>query len=94
MSRALDIWNQIKSVTAGSEEQRLAVGRITIVREPSFLLFAALHYTMKEHFDMDEAFQLPLDEKTAILPHRPFALGLRHRRTFVFSFECFTIVGD
>ena len=94
MSRALTIWNQIKTVNAGSEEQRLAVGRITIVREPSPLLFAALHYTMREHFDMDEAFQLLFDDKTRAIPHRPFDLDPIHRRTFVFTFEYFTIVGD
>ncbi len=94
MSRALDIWHQIKSINTGSEEQRLAVGRITIVREPSPLLFAALHYTMRERFDMDEVFQLLVDDKTKALPHRPFDLDSLHRRTFVFTFEYFTIVGD
>lgn len=94
MSRALEIWNRIKSINAGSEEQRLAVGRITIVREPSPLLFAALHYTLREHFDMDEAFQLLVDDKTTALPHRPFDLDPIHRRTFLFTFEYFTIVGD
>ena len=94
MSRALVIWNKIKSTNAGSEEQRLAVGRITIVREPSPLLFAALHYTMREHFDMDEAFQLLIDDKTTAIPHRPFDPDPLHRRTFVFTFEYFTIVGD
>ena len=94
MSRALEIWNQIKSINTGSEEQRPAVGRITIVREPSPLLFAALHYTMKDHFDMDEVFQLLVDDKTRVLSHRPFDLDPLHRRTFVFSFEYFTIVGD
>lgn len=94
MSRALTIWNQIKSINAGLEEQRLAVGRITIVREPSPLLFAALHYTLREHFDMDEAFQLLVDDKTRAIPHRPFDLDPIHRRTFMFTFEYFTIVGD
>ena len=93
-SRALDIWNQIKSINAGSEDQRVAVGRVTIVREPSPLLFAALHYTMRDHFDMDEAFELLIDDKTTVLPHRPFDLDPSHRRTFLFSFEYFTIVGD
>lgn len=94
MSRALDIWNQIKSINTGSEEQRQAVGRITIVREPSPLLFAAVHYTMRQHFDMDELFQLLVDDKTTAIPHRPFDLDPLHRRTFVFTFEYFTIVGD
>ncbi len=94
MSRALRIWDHIKSINAESHEQRLAVGRITIVREPSPLLFAALHYTMRDHFDMDEAFQLLVDDKTTVLPHRPFDLNPIHQRTFVFSFDYFTIVGD
>lgn len=94
MSRTLVIWNKINNNNAGSAEQRLAVGKITIVREPSPLIFAALHYTMKEHFDMDEAFQLLVDDKTTALPHRPFDLDPIHRRTFVFAFQYFTIVGD
>lgn len=94
MSRALEIWHRIRSTNAGSDEQRLAVGRITIIREPSPLLFAALHYTMRDHFDMDEAFQLLVDDKTTALPHRPFDLNPIHQRTFVFAFEYFTIVGD
>ena len=94
MSRALEIWNRIRSTNAGSDEQRLAVGRITIVREPSPLLFAALHYTMRHHFDMDEAFQLLIDEKTTALPHRPFDLNPTHQRTFLFSFDYYTIVGN
>ena len=94
MSRALTIWNKIKTINAGPAEQRLSVGRITIIREPSPLLFAALHYTMREHFDMDEAFQLLIDDKTTALPHRPFDDDPIHRRTLVFTFEYFTIVGD
>ena len=94
MSRALEIWNRIKSINVGSEEQRLAVGRITIVREPSPLLFAALHYTLREHFDVDEEIQLLVGNKTTTLPHRPFDLGPIHQRTFWFAFEYFTIVGD
>lgn len=94
MSRALEIWHRIRSTNAGSDEQRLAVGRITIIREPSPLLFAALHYTMRDHFDMDEAFQLLVDDKTTALPHRPFDLNPIRQRTFVFAFEYFTIVGD
>ena len=49
---------------------------------------------MREHFDMDEAFQLLVDDKTRALPHRPFDADPLHRRTFMFTFEYFTIVGD
>lgn len=65
-SRAKAIWKNISKTNADPERQRLAVGRITIVREPSPMLFAALHYTMNKHFDMDGLFQLLLDEKTRV----------------------------
>ena len=94
ISRSLDIWRNIKSVNADATQQRQAVGRITIVREPSPLLFAALHHTMREHFDVDEMFQLLVDDKTKAVPHRPFSPNPTHRRTFVFSLDYFTIIGD
>ena len=65
-SRAQAIWKDISRINADPERQRLAVGRITIVREPSPMLFAALHYTMNKHFDMDGLFQLLLEEKTRV----------------------------
>lgn len=65
-SRAQAIWNNLKDLNANPERQRLAVGRITIVREPSPLLFAALHHTMGNHFDMDEMFQLLIDQHTRV----------------------------
>lgn len=73
-SRAQAIWNNLKGLNANPEKQRQAVGRITIVREPSPLLFAALHYTMSKHFDVDEMFQMLIDLHTEvrsiqIVPH-------------------------
>ena len=65
-SRAQAIWNNLKEINANPDRQRLAVGRITIVREPSPLLFAALHYTMSKHFDVDEMFQLLVDLHTKV----------------------------
>ena len=44
-SRSLSIWNRISSTNADPRRERPACGRITIVREPSPLLFAAIHYT-------------------------------------------------
>ena len=61
------------------------MGRITIVREPSSLLFAALHYTQKDHFDVDELFELLYKEKTETRPHRPFSPNVLHRKTFVWA---------
>ncbi|KAG7008900.1 hypothetical protein G7Y79_00004g014840 [Physcia stellaris] len=93
-SRATAIWENIRKTNADPERQRLAVGRITIVREPSAILFAALHYTMNKHFDVDGLFQLLYDEKTRCIPHQPFAPNPKQRNTFVFSFDYYTIVGD
>lgn len=84
-SRAKDIWDRIKHVNADPKRERKAVGRITIVHEPSPLLFAALHYTMSPHFDVDELFQLLVDTKTDAFPHRPFSLDKKHRKTFVWT---------
>ena len=93
-SRALEIWERIRSINADEKKERKSVGRITIVREPSPLLFAALHYTMKDHFDMDEIFHLLVTDTTEILPHRAFSEKKTHRSTFVMTFDYFTIIGE
>ncbi|KAL8947756.1 MAG: hypothetical protein Q9222_005996 [Ikaeria aurantiellina] len=94
VSRAQAIWNNLKSINADASRQREAVGRITIVREPSPLLFAALHHTMNEHFDMDEIFGMLVADKTTAHAHRPFSADHRQQRTFVFTLDFFTIIGD
>ena len=87
-SRAKNIWERIQKVNADPKKERKAVGRITIVHEPSPLLFGALHYTMSKHFDVDELFQLLVDTKTEAFPHRPFSLNTKHRKTFVWTMVC------
>lgn len=37
-----------------------------IVREPTPILFAALHYTMNQHFDMNEIFELLMGLQTKV----------------------------
>jgi len=65
------------------------------VREPSPLLFGALHYTLNKHFDMDEIFSLLVaDNPAEALPHRAFDDDVKHRSTFIFNFEYFTLIGD
>lgn len=94
-SRSLAIWNRLKSTNADSQRERAAVGRITIVREPSPLLFAALHYTMSKHFDVDEMYHFLWDDNPALAhPHRAFDNDQRKARSFVITFEYFTIIGD
>lgn len=94
LSRSRDIWRRISRINADSYRSKKAVGRITIVREPSPLLFAALHYTLKDHFDMDEMFAFLIADKTKAIPHRPWDNDAKRRKTFVFTFEYFTIIGD
>lgn len=65
-SRATAIWENIRKTNSDPERPKPVVGRITIVREPSPMLFAALHYTMNKHFDVDGLFQLLIDEKTRV----------------------------
>lgn len=44
------VWESIKDINLSGQ----AVGRITIVQEPTPLMLAALHLTMSPHFDMTE----------------------------------------
>lgn len=93
-TRSLEIWERIRTTNI-NPERRPAAGRIIIVREPSPKLFAALHYTMNKHFDVDEMFDLLKDEDPGLMfPHRAFDNDTRHRRTFVITMEYFTIIGD
>ncbi|KAI4141586.1 MAG: hypothetical protein L6R39_005275, partial [Caloplaca ligustica] len=94
VSRAQAIWNNIKAINADESRSRKAVGRITIVREPSPLLFAALHYTQSPHFDMGEIFGMLVDDKNKAESHRPFSADHRHQSTFIFTLDFFTVIGD
>ena len=49
---------------------------------------------MKDHFDVDEMFQFLVEPKTKGLAHRPWSENPKHRKTLVFTFEYFTIVGE
>jgi hypothetical protein len=46
----------LQDLNAGPATQRPAVGRITIIREPSPIILGAIHLTMNKDFDMDELF--------------------------------------
>lgn len=93
-SRSMSIWNRIRKVNADSERSK-AMGRITIVREPSPLLFAALHYTHQKHFDMDEVYSFLVDDDPALIRiPDPFSDEETHRRSFIVTFEYFTIMDE
>ena len=89
------IWQTLSNTNADGARQRKAVGTITIVREPSALLFGAVHLTMNKHFDMDQLFRLLTDRTETkaymkgCLKHDP-----RQQRSFVFSFKYHCIVGE
>lgn len=93
-SKATQIWHSIKNLNATSSS-RQAVGRITIAREPSPILFAALHLTMNPHFCMDELFRhLVESEASSADMFRPYNEDDRKQRSFVFNFEYYTVIGD
>ncbi|KAJ6441218.1 NADPH oxidase [Purpureocillium lavendulum] len=67
------VWEVIKDVNLDGD----AVGRITIVQEPTPLILAALHLTMSPHFDMSELLSNLLSEapnrgRTHAFMHRAF----------------------
>ncbi|KAH8819458.1 hypothetical protein F5884DRAFT_660991 [Xylogone sp. PMI_703] len=74
------IWRAIREVNASPERETKAVGRITIVREPSPIIFGALHLAMKDHFDMDEIYTHLVSQEMT-------------NRSFFFKFEYYTVVG-
>lgn len=94
VSRAQAIWNNIRAINADESRSREAVGRITIVREPSPLLFAALHYTQNSHFDVDEMFSMLVQDNNRSESNRPFSTDHRHQRSIVFTLDFFTVIGD
>lgn len=55
MSKATEIWHAIRDISKSDEGA--VVGRITVAREPSPILFGALHLTLHNAFDMDELFR-------------------------------------
>jgi hypothetical protein len=94
-SMATKIWHTIKEINSDATRQRQAVGRITIAREPSPILFAALHLTMKDAFDVDELFRCLVEsDASSAKMYRAFHEDERRRRSFVFNFEYYTIIGD
>lgn len=88
------IWLSLSRInTPNPAPRRVASGRITIVREPSPLLFGALHLTMSQHFDMDAIFRFLCDES----PTRAYMNGCfepepTKQRSFIFSFKYHTII--
>lgn len=95
MSKANEIWHAIKDIGVANSKVNKAVGRITIAREPSPILFGALHLTMNKTFDMDELFRhLVQTDASSSHMNRAFYQDIRHQKTFFFNFEYYTVVGN
>lgn len=92
-TKATEIWHSIRDI--GMSKDRPVVGRITVAREPSPILFGALHLTFQDAFDVDELFaHLVRTEASSAHMYRSFNEDRRHQRTFFFNFEYYTIIGD
>lgn len=90
------VWEHLRVVNPDKD----AVGRMTILQEPSPLMLGSAHLTMKDHFDMDELFQhLVSTEKnkgktTAFMTSRAFEKSHVRQRSFFFVFKYYTVVGE
>ncbi|PVH71167.1 hypothetical protein DL98DRAFT_553765 [Cadophora sp. DSE1049] len=68
------VWQAIQDLNANPDSQRPAVGRITIVREPSPVMLGALHLANNKDFDVDELFEYLVEEnKTTGEGHIPIS---------------------
>lgn len=93
MSKAVEIWHTLRNI--GKQQDEKVVGRITIAREPSPILFGALHLTQNGAFDMDELFQhLVGTEASSAHMFRAFDESPRRHKTFVFRFSYYTLIGE
>ena len=91
--RAMGMWEAIREVNPPTKT-RQAVGRITVVREPSPILFGATHYTMQGSFDVDELFQNLVEAgSSSASVSRMFHDDPRRQRSMVFNLEYFTLIG-
>ncbi|CAG8983828.1 hypothetical protein HYALB_00005466, partial [Hymenoscyphus albidus] len=88
-------WGLVRDINTNSERLRQAVGRITILREPSSIAFAAIHLTMNHLFDMDHIYKLFVEQGTTAAHMKgAFHSDPRKQKSFVFSFEYYTLIGD
>ncbi|EXJ82421.1 hypothetical protein A1O3_06234 [Capronia epimyces CBS 606.96] len=91
----LATWEALKNTNC-DKNRKQAVGRIIVIREPPSILFAALHLTMQEHFDMDSIYRMLIDDYTQTRAITKGYLERDHRRqrSIVFVFKYHTIVGE
>lgn len=91
----LAAWDVLRSTNMDSDRKQ-AVGRIIVLREPSPLMYGALHLTMADHFDMDSIYRMLIDDHQST---KAFVTGsqssdVRQQRSLVFCFKYHTMVGE
>ena len=91
VNRDKEVWRDLSSVNADPVRTRQAVGRISIVYEPSPVGFAAVHCAYKDHFDMDEMFRMLVGSDTTKVHMDAFSSDPRKQRSIVVSFHYLTI---
>ena len=90
------LWEVLRHTNTDTAKTQKAVGRIVVMREPTPLLCAALHYTMHPHFDMDFILKIMVDDKinTRAYVNGHTSRDHRHQRSIVFMLKYHTLVGD
>ncbi|KAK4179373.1 hypothetical protein QBC36DRAFT_363182 [Triangularia setosa] len=87
------VWPVLKNINADGN----AVGRISILQEPTPLMLAATHLTMQSHFDMDELLSHLVTTagnkgKTKAHLNRSIEPTPLRQRSFFFVFKYYTVV--
>ncbi|KAK0649449.1 hypothetical protein B0T16DRAFT_456866 [Cercophora newfieldiana] len=90
------VWHSLREVNPDKD----AVGRMTILQEPSPLMLGAARLTMKDHFDVDELLQHLISttgnkgKTRALMTNRAFETKSIRQRSFFFVFKYYTVVGE
>ena len=89
------LWEVLRHTNTDESQTQKAVGRIFVMREPTPLLCAALHYTMSPHFDIDSIFQIMIDDEinTRAYVDGHLSKDPRQQRSIVFMLKYHTLVG-
>ncbi len=89
------LWEVLRHTNAGKNQSQKAVGRIVVMREPTPLLCAALHYTMTPHFDMDSIFRIMIDDtiNTRAYVNGHLSKDPRQQRSIVLVLKYHTLTG-
>ncbi|KAJ9618513.1 hypothetical protein H2203_009110 [Taxawa tesnikishii (nom. ined.)] len=75
IGKEMAIWHTFKDLNNDPNKERKAVGRITIAREPSKIMFAALHHTYNSAFDMDDLFKHLVESEASSVSTRELDLA-------------------